>query len=166
MNLQTLPAFDNFFKAMQSNMIGFDEVKRLFDEGASCVTKNALYPPYNIRKVGDNEYVIELAVAGFGKNDITVTFEDGTLKIVGKSSLNADLESYLHKGVAGRDFFKNFALTNDVEIKSADLTNGMLRVWLERLIPDHAKPRQIPIVDGESETTERATVKALGKDKK
>ncbi len=164
MNLNTLKNYGigNLGALLGPNMIGFDHIEKLINETYPAAT----YPPFNVKKVSENQYVVELAVAGFSKSDITITFEDGKLKVSGKSSANEEDSgsSYLHKGVAARDFMRMFSLSSDVEVTSADMTNGMLKIWLERLIPENAKPKTIPINDDEY-STERATVKQQ-KDKK
>jgi len=105
------------------------------------------YPPYNIVKTGDYTYDIELALAGFNKKDINITMEDGMLNI--KSSVEAtkdkDEDGVIHKGIAKRYFSKSFTIAEDVEIKGAELKDGLLKVSMERIIPEHKKPRTISI---------------------
>jgi molecular chaperone IbpA len=106
------------------------------------------YPPYNIKKVDENKYVIEMAVAGFGKQDLELELQDGTLTIKGNvSSEDAD---YIYKGIAERAFTRQFTLADTVEVKNADLINGMLKIWLERFIPEEKKPKKISIGDTET----------------
>ena len=137
--------FDKFF-------IGHDGLTKRLQEAAELVQKATNYPPYNIVKVDDNKYVIELAVAGFGKHNLELELQDGTLTISGKSNVE-DLEkegldiAYLYKGIADRTFTRKFTLADTVEIKNAELINGMLKVWLENIIPDHKKPKKIDITD-------------------
>ena len=120
------------------------------------------YPPYNIAKVDDNKYVIEMAVAGFGKHNIDLELQDGTLTI--KGGLNLDeIESpykdptgtmqYIYKGIADRVFTRKFTLADSVEVKNAELVNGMLKVWLENIILEEKKPKKININEpGEKES--------------
>lgn len=131
--------------------VGFDEsIKRL--EQFSKTAKSLGYPPYNIVKSGENKYVIELAVAGFGKQDIELELNENTLSISGK--LNTDnTTDYIYKGIADRGFVRKFNLADSVEIKNAKLINGMLKIWLENIIPDHKKPRKIDVED-ENETNQ------------
>ena len=113
------------------------------------------YPPYNIRKLNDLQYVVELALAGFSKSDIEVEVTDGTLTIrtattkdVGadndEKSSNNEI-GFVHQGIAKRSFSRQFNLSDDIIVKNADLQDGMLIVNLERVIPDEKKPRLIPI---------------------
>lgn len=131
--------------------VGFDSVLKRLNDTAVSMTKTATFPPYNIKKVDENKYVIELAVAGFSKSNIEITIEDDTLKISGKTDTNSNNESsnYLYKGIAERAFTRSFTLADTIEVKNADLINGMLRVWLENYIPEHKKPRKVNITNTE-----------------
>lgn len=133
------------FKAFNTSTVGFDQlVKSLTD-----FPKIPTYPPYNIKKTDENTYVIELAVAGFGKQDIELTLEKGTLTIKGNIN-QEETPDYLFKGIADRAFTRTFTLADTVEVKNADLINGMLKIWLERFIPESAKPKKIEINDTEA----------------
>lgn len=125
--------------------IGFDRlVDEFFNEPA--FTNATGYPPYNISKTKDNDYEITLAVAGFKKSDIEIELEEGTLKISGTSQvLDGEEVEYLHKGIAERNFIRTFKLAEFVEVKSAKLEDGILRVKLFRNIPDALKPQKIKI---------------------
>ena len=125
--------------------IGFDNlVNEFFNEPQfNNVTG---YPPYNISKNKDDVYEITLAVAGFKKADIDLELEDGTLKITGTSNvLDGDELEYLHKGIAERNFVRTFKLAEYVEVSSAKLEDGILRVGLERNVPEALKPKKIDI---------------------
>jgi molecular chaperone IbpA len=137
-----VPHFDPFSFAtnLSKNSVGFDELFSKFSD----MTKAAGYPPYNIKKTGDNTYVIEMAVAGFGRQDIELVLEEGVLTIKGELKTD-EKNDYLFKGIADRAFTRKFTLADTIEIKNADLMNGMLRVWLERLIPEHKKSKKIEI---------------------
>jgi molecular chaperone IbpA len=113
------------------------------------------YPPYNIRKVEDNKYLIELALAGFSRNDIEILLEDNVLKISGKSKSDDSGDSFLHKGIAERAFNRTFSLADTIEVKNADLINGMLKIWLENIIPDNKKSKKIDINDAPSKTSKK-----------
>lgn len=106
--------------------------------------RNQSYPPHNIRKIGDNQYVIELAVAGFKPNEIDISIDDGVLKVIGKI-VDENKTNYLYKGIAQRAFTRTFTLADSVIINDAKLENGMLQVILENVIPEHKKPRKINI---------------------
>jgi molecular chaperone IbpA len=125
--------------------IGFDN---LFNDFDRMLTFNSSsinhYPPYNIRKLNDTDYVIELAVAGFGKKDIEVKSVENTLTIksVDKKQevLDKD-ESVIHQGISKRSFTRSFTIADDVIVKGADLKDGLLSVNLEKIIPDEKKPK-------------------------
>jgi molecular chaperone IbpA len=140
-----------FSKSLLPSSIGFDTLFKNLEAAQKQISKAALnYPPYNIKKVGDDKYVLELAVAGFGKHDIELTLQDGTLTVKGNTTLDTLTKdgvdvAYLHKGIADRAFTRQFSLADTVEIKNAELINGMLKVWLENIIPDSKKPRKIEI---------------------
>lgn len=138
--------FDKFF-------VGFDDtynrLAKLHDDVTKFVPN---YPPYNIKKVEDNKYVVEVAVAGFARQDIEITLEDNKLIISGNTT--DDSGNYLFKGIAARAFTRTFALDDHIEIKDAALLNGMLKIALERIVPEHKKPRKIEIADEPSTVTE------------
>jgi len=136
--------YDPFSFAKQFNTtIGFEPILKRLAEMSDAMPKIPTYPPYNIKKVDENKYVIELAVAGFGKQDLELELQDGTLTIKGNvSSEDAD---YIYKGIAERAFTRLFTLADTVEVKNADLINGMLKIWLERFIPEEKKPKKINI---------------------
>jgi len=132
-------------KALNTS-VGFDEIFNRLSSMSQNLPKLSAYPPYNIRKVDENKYVIELAVAGFGKQDLEIEMQDGTLTI--KGSTQSDDDNFIYKGIADRSFTRNFTLADSVEIKNADLVNGMLKIWLERFIPEEKQPKKININDG------------------
>lgn len=115
--------------------IGFDKLFDRFKDLQTQAAKAVTYPPYNIKKTGDNTYIIEMAVAGFGKQDIEITLEDNTLKINGNLANETDDKNYLFKGIAERPFARTFTLADTVEIKNAVLINGMLRIFLDNIVP-------------------------------
>ena len=133
--------------ALSRALIGFDQ---MFDQMErrfqNSVSNN--YPPHNILKLADNEYAIQLAVTGFEKSEISVTVEDNVLVIKGESQVtDYPPEQYLHRGLATRDFAKEFPLAEHIEVCGAEIKNGMLTVKLVRNIPESAKPKVIDIVD-------------------
>jgi len=130
--------YDKFF-------IGFDDQLNRMAKMHDDITKNIPnYPPYNIKKVADNKYVVEIAVAGFSKSEIEVEFVDDKLIVKGNANEDPSMD-YLFKGIAARNFTRTFVLNDQIEIKGADMFNGMLQIVLERIIPDHKKPRKIDI---------------------
>ena len=124
--------------------IGFDQLVNEFFNEPSFVNTSG-YPPYNIAKGKDEVYEITLAVAGFKKSDIEIELEDGTLKISGQSNVIDNEMEFLHKGIAERNFTRTFKLAEFVEVKSASLEDGLLRVSLFKNVPDSMKPQKIKI---------------------
>lgn len=127
--------------------VGFDSV---FDSFLNMdITRDTGYPPYNIRKLNEYQYAIEMALAGFSKQDIEVEAEDGRLTVRSKSDTSEEQgdnnDNYVHRGIAKRSFLRQFNLSDDIIVKSADLKDGMLVVSLERVVPDEKKPKLIPI---------------------
>jgi len=125
------------------NAIGVD---RLFDRLINNIesTSQSNYPPYNIVQVDENEYFIEMAVAGLDEEDLEITQEQNTLAITGKIEVSDNL-NYLHKGIAGRSFRREFTLADHVEVTEANLKKGILFVRLKREIPEAMKPKTIAI---------------------
>ena len=103
------------------------------------------YPPYNIERVGENEYRISMAVAGFGEDDLTIEVKENTLSIRGEKQAEEEESTFLHRGIAGRSFERKFQLADHVVVKGAGLENGLLHVDLVRELPEAMKPRTIPI---------------------
>ena len=133
--------------ALNRALIGFDtmfdQMERRF---ANSVSTN--YPPHNILRLADNEYAIQLAVTGFDKTEIAVTIENNVLIVKGESmTTDYATEQYLHRGLATRDFIKEFPLAEHIEVVGAETKNGMLTIKLVRNIPESAKPKIIDIVD-------------------
>lgn len=138
--------FDRFF-------VGADRVAETLRKNAEWLANNAAtsYPPFNLKKTDENKYVIEMAVAGFAKQDIEITLEDNKLVIKGNTSTDgSDAQEYLHMGIANRAFTRQFTLADNVEINNAEMINGMLRVWLDHIIPEEKKPRKIDIKEAAS----------------
>jgi len=131
-----------------NNTVGFEDTVKRLSELANNTLKTANYPPYDIVKVDDNKYVIEMAVAGFGKQNIEIELVDGKLIVAGKlDSDEKNLANILYKGIANRSFHRAFTLADTVEVEGAELVNGILKIWLENIIPDHKKPRKVEIKD-------------------
>ena len=145
-----IPQMDRYF-------VGADRVMKkladIADQSAQMVPIK--YPPYNIKKVDENRYVIELAVAGFGKADIDIELQEGKLSILGKCD-SAESTEYLYKGIAERGFKREFTLADNVEVKSSSLANGMLKIWLEAFIPEEKKPKKVKIEDEDTEYPSQA----------
>ena len=133
--------YEETFGRFSPFSIGFD---RLFQQlQAQSVVNQQNYPPYNIVKVDDENFVIELAIAGFDKKEVSVELEKNVLKIEGKSK--DDDKDFIHKGLASRSFERQFTLADDVEVSGGKLENGVLKVELRRVIPEEDKPIKIKI---------------------
>ena len=142
--VNTTTLFDPFDR-VKTYSIGFDRMfDRLFDESFVATTN---YPPYNIVKTSDEKYAIEIAIAGFSKDDIEVETKENTLviKTIDKKDEEEDKTEYLHKGISARSFKRSFNLADDVVVKGATFENGLLIIDLERIVPEEKKPRKIAI---------------------
>jgi molecular chaperone IbpA len=124
--------------------IGFDRLARMLDDLSAF--EAPAYPPYNIEKLGEDEYRITMAVAGFAEDDLNIELKQNTLTISGKKSERSDSQGeVLHQGIASRAFERRFQLADFVEVRGASLENGLLHVTLKREIPEAMKPRTISI---------------------
>jgi molecular chaperone IbpA len=124
-------------------LIGFNRISNDFENRHVNSTTN--YPPYNVIQRDENNFEIEIAVAGFDKEDITVAVDQDQLIIRGNRTKDDDSEKYIHRGLAARDFERAFTLVDHVEVGDAELTNGILRVKLTRIVPEALKPRLVAI---------------------
>ena len=128
------------FSPLYRSAIGFDRLANLIESAAS--NGNAGYPPYNIEQLGDNDYRISMAVAGFTQEELELSFQENLLTV--KGSKQADPErNYLYQGIAERGFERRFQLADYVRVKGADLKNGLLHIELAREVPEAMKPRKI-----------------------
>jgi molecular chaperone IbpA len=131
--------------------VGFDRLLDLLDQAEGAPG----YPPYNIERSDENHYRVTLAVAGFAEKDLGIEVRDGVLTITGKREAKTEGQNaYLHQGIAGRAFERQFQLAEHVEVKGARLENGLLHVELERIVPEEKKPRKIVINAPEFKTIE------------
>ncbi len=149
----TFKDFDRFF-------VGFDPLVKKISEAAEQATKlaqEAKYPPYNIKKVDENRYVIEMAVAGFGKQDIELELAGDKLVVKGNAQQGDEATpdgfypTYLHHGLAHRPFTRTWTLADNVEVAGATMINGILKIALEAIIPEENKPKKIEISDTEQD---------------
>ena len=124
----------------------FDEMDRMFENS----TKGTGYPPYNIAKLNENEFMISLAVAGFAMDNLEITKDKDTLKIVGTAPKGDDDVNYLHRGIGGRSFRREFTLAEHVDVHNAELANGMLNIHLKREVPEELQPKKIEINAGKT----------------
>lgn len=140
---KALSIFDNL-NQLTPYAVGFD---RVFDQLNTYAANNATstgFPPYNIRKGGDYTYAIEMALAGFSKNDIEIEVAEGLLTVRSIKE-NDENDSDIYRGISYRKFNRKFTLADDIVVKDASLENGMLEITLERIVPDAKKPRKITI---------------------
>ena len=138
-----LSLFDNF-NQLTPYAVGFD---RVFDQLQNYASHNATssgFPPYNIRKEGEFSYVIDMALAGFSKDDIEVEVADGLLAVRSVKE-NEENEESIYRGISYRKFNRKFTLADEIVVKDASLKNGMLVISLERVVPEEKKPRKIKI---------------------
>jgi len=148
----TFDKLPSIFKQLRPVSIGFDNIfdhfENFFDEGQyfrSSITST--FPFYNIVKKGNNKFDIEVALAGYDKKDITVEYADGilTIKSVKETKSDKEKEGVIHQGIAKRSYSKVFTIADDVEIKGAELKNGLLKVSLEKIVPEGKKPKTITV---------------------
>ena len=131
------------FTPLYRSTVGFDN---LFDMLDSSIRPD--WPPYDIEKLGDDTYRISMAVAGFSTDEIALTQEGNTLLVTGQKQQTQDQQSYLHRGIAARDFKQTFSLADHVKVANASLDSGLLRIDLVREVPEQLKPRRIDIKAG------------------
>lgn len=144
--------------------VGFDRLANLL-ENAARSSQDSGYPPYNIETLGENAYRIEIAVAGFTPDELNIEVKENLLTVAGRKSANDDVvpqKTYLHRGLAERDFERRFQLADYVVVTDANLVNGLLTITLKRELPEALKPRRVeigvgqPLIEGEMETTAKA----------
>ena len=138
----------SLFNKLRPVSVGFDSVfdhfESIFNDSLSLQTN---YPPYDIVKTDEHSYVIELAVAGFSKKDIEVTVENGVLTVESNRQGNSESngQEIIHRGISKRYFKKSFSISDDVEIRGAELKDGLLRISMEKIIPESRKRKEISI---------------------
>ena len=130
--------------------VGFDRLFDLLDSAAGFDADGVAYPPYNIERLGDNEYRITMAVAGFGEDELKIDVKEQSLIVRGEKKADEKQRQFLHRGIAGRSFERRFQLADHVEVKGADLKDGLLHVDLARNLPERLKPRVIAIGNGKA----------------
>ena len=144
----------SIFNQLRPVTVGFDNMfdhfERMFDEDFFRAPSMTNFPPYNIVKTGKNTYDVELALAGFSKDDIEVQYEDNMLSVKSKSKTEKSEDkdedgNILHRGISKRWFSKSFTVADDVEVKGAELKDGLLRISMERIVPEGKAPRTIEI---------------------
>lgn len=135
------------FSPLYRNFVGFDRMAGLIDAASQASANAATYPPYNVARLDENSYRIELAVAGFSEESLDIQTHENVLTISGantQATANDDVD-YLHRGIAERGFERRFQLADHVFVKGAALNNGLLVITLQREVPEALKPRRIEI---------------------
>ena len=140
----------SIFNSLRPFSIGFDDMFDQFENmlGNGGLSMQSNYPPYNIRKAGKDKYAIEVAVAGFNKDDVEVEYEDNLLTVKTKEvkrSEEKDGDEVIHRGISQRSFARSFTIADDVKVNGAELKDGLLTIACERIIPDHKKKKLIDI---------------------
>ena len=135
------------FSPLYRSVVGFDRLAALLDQAATQDSA-AGYPPYNIERTDENAYRIEIAVAGFRPDELTIEVKENLLTVTGRKAANDDSRKFLHRGLAERNFERRFQLADYVIVTDASLDNGLLSVSLKRELPEALKPRTIAINSG------------------
>ena len=141
----------SIFNTLRPFSIGFDDMFEQFESmlGNGGLTMQSNYPPYNIRKTEKDNYAIEVALAGFNKNDVEVEFEDNLLTVrtkqLSKSNKNSEDGEIIHKGISQRQFARSFTIAEDVKVNGAELKDGLLTISCERIVPEYKKKKLIEI---------------------
>ena len=152
------------FSPLYRSAVGFDRLANLL-ESASRTSSEGGYPPYNIETLGENAYRIEIAVAGFTTDELNIEVKENLLTVTGRKTANDDAapqKTYLHRGLAERDFERRFQLADYVVVTDANLVNGLLSISLKRELPEALKPRRIeigagkPLIEGKAESAKAA----------
>ncbi|WP_409159926.1 small heat shock chaperone IbpA [Pectobacterium sp. B2J-2] len=131
------------FSPLYRSAIGFDRLFNLLETGQT--QSNGGYPPYNVELVDENQYRIAIAVAGFAEQELDITAHDNLLSVKGAHTGEQVARNYLYQGIAERNFERKFQLAEHIQVKGANLENGLLYIDLERIVPEAMKPRRIEI---------------------
>lgn len=153
------------FSPLYRSAVGFDRLANLLESASRATSQDTGYPPYNIETTGENAYRIEIAVAGFTPDELNIEVKENLLTVTGRKTANDDSapqKTYLHRGLAERDFERRFQLADYVVVTDANLVNGLLSIALKRELPEALKPRRIeigagqPLIEGKAETAKAA----------
>ncbi|MEH0833666.1 heat shock chaperone IbpA [Pectobacterium cacticida] len=131
------------FSPLYRSAIGFDRLFNLLEAGQT--QSNGGYPPYNVERIDENQYRITIAVAGFSEQELDITAHDNLLSVKGAHAGEPVARNYLYQGIAERNFERKFQLAEHIQVKGANLENGLLYIDLERIVPEEMKPRRIEI---------------------
>ncbi len=136
------------------SVVGFDRLATLLETAAADATPG--YPPYNIERTDENAYRVDLAVAGFRPDELNIEVKENLLTVTGRRTANDEVRTYLHRGLAERNFVRRFQLADYVVVADANLADGLLSISLQRELPEALKPRQVPINAAPTATLEGA----------
>ena len=131
------------FSPLYRSVVGFDRLATLLETAAADATPG--YPPYNIERTDENAYRVDLAVAGFRPDELSIEVKENLLTVTGRRTANDEVRTYLHRGLAERNFVRRFQLADYVVVADANLGDGLLSISLQRELPEALKPRQVPI---------------------
>jgi molecular chaperone IbpA len=147
-SIGTFPTLSNFFPNLEAWSVGFDREWSILEKMQNALMGGTTsYPPYNIKKTGEDRYEIEMAVAGFSKNELKIELHNNELTIEGAKMERQERDNadYVYRGIAGRQFRQCFALADHVKVKESELRDGILKINLELELPEEKKPRSIEI---------------------
>ena len=136
------------FAPLYRSTVGFDRLAQMLDSASGLDSEPTAFPPYNIERLGDNQYRITMAVAGFADSEIKIEVKENTLSVSGTKSGDGKERQFLHRGIATRAFERRFQLADHVEVQTAALKDGLLNIDLVRNVPERLKPRTIAIGTG------------------
>jgi molecular chaperone IbpA len=142
------------FSPLYRSVVGFDRLADLLDAASADAGQG--YPPYNIERTGENDYRIEIAVAGFKPEELAIEVKEAVLTVQGRKAAGDEPRRYLHRGLAERDFERRFQLAEYVAVVDAHLADGLLQIALKRELPEALKPRRIEVQTGASTLIEGA----------
>jgi len=142
------------FAPLYRSTVGFDRLFDMLESVSGFDAGPAAYPPYNIERLGENEYRITMAVAGFSEEELKVDVKEQTLNVRGEKKVEDKEHQFLHRGIATRAFDRRFRLADHVEVTGAELKDGLLHVDLVRNVPERLKPRTIAIGNGQAKQVE------------
>jgi molecular chaperone IbpA len=147
----------NELNPLYRTLVGFDRIASLMDQAARLDGAPG-YPPFNIEQIGEDQFRIELAVAGFGADDLAIEFKQNSLTVTGQRKPSDVQRNYLHRGIAERSFERHFGLADHVRVAGAKLENGLLTIELMRELPEILKPRKIEIGAGNAKPVHKAKI--------
>lgn len=153
----------NELNPLYRTLVGFDRIATLMDQAARLDAAPG-YPPFNIEQVGDDEFRIELAVAGFGEDDLSIEFKQNSLVVTGQRKQPETQRNFLHRGIAERSFERRFGLADHVRVGGAKLEHGLLTIDLVRELPEILKPRKIEINNSVAQKPKAKVVEAAAND--